>query len=175
MVELERQMKENQQLQDQVPMKIKEELKKQKDERDSSCKMIKKCLKIIIFLGFFIILMMSVITLLGVRVKIDFDGDQTWPQQKMFGEDEIIKFNVGGETGLSMIYSTLLSVKGSKLRVEFMKPQSVSKDGTVFLDRSYQPFKRTIDFIRNGLAMPQIDNIYDRKMFMLELKYWGIP
>ena len=32
-----------------------------------------------------------------------------------------------------------------------------------------------IDFLRNGLQLPALDDSFDKKMFLLELEYWGLP
>ena len=83
---------------------------------------------------------------------------------------------MGGTTGQTKIrYGLLLQVPESKMYAKFIKKQLKQKNGTVFVNRPLQAFKNVLNFLRNGLVMPTLQDGYETKMFKLELKFWGLP
>ena len=97
------------------------------------------------------------------------------PKLIQYENNEIIEFDVGGTGTTKIRYGLLLQVPDSKMYTQFNKKQLKQKDGTVFIDRPLKAFENVLNFLRNGLVMPNLENAYDTKMFFLELKFWGLP
>ena len=58
---------------------------------------------------------------------------------------------------------------------KFFDKQLKQQDGSVFIDRPLKAFESVLNFLRNELTIPLLKNEYDRKMFFLEIKFWGLP
>ena len=44
----------------------------------------------------------------------------------------------------------------------------------VFIDRDSDVFKLLITYLRNNFAIPPIQDVYTKKLFEIELDYWGV-
>ena len=139
---------------------------------------LRTCTKTFLTFAILLALIAILINLMGANEAplVPTAAPAVWPQLTQFNNDDIIAFDVGGTTGQTKIrYGLLLQVPESKMYSQFIKKQLKQKNGTVFVDRPLGAFKNVLNFLRNGLVMPALQDGYDTKMFKLELKFWGLP
>ena len=76
-----------------------------------------------------------------------------------------------------MSKQTLTKVPGSKMAIMFSGKIVLNKtrQGNVFIDRDPDTFKNLLIYLSNDMQDIEITDLHKQTLFILELKYWGIP
>lgn len=102
----------------------------------------------------------------GFQQVEDFNPDQ----------NEIVDIDVGGTHNFRASLRLLKKVPASDLAKLFTKPRRLKKkeQNKVYIDRNGKYFGLVLDYLKNNMQVPNIENEYDQYMFRKELKFWKI-